>query len=137
MLLKTECRDKITKAKDIAKIMQALLQVENEIDRDKEHFWSIGLKTNNMIKYIELVTLGLLDQTIIAPRELFRMAISQGVKHIIIVHNHPSGELTPSNHDARITKELKDAGKIIDIPILDHVIITQDSYFSFNDKGLM
>lgn len=132
-------KKKITCSKAVAEICSAILNAECEIDRNKEHFWSIGLNSANKIKYVELVTLGLLNQTIVHPRELYRMAIMKGVASIIVCHNHPSGDVKASMEDIHKTKELTKAGKIIEIQLLDHVIIGEDNnnHFSFSDEGLL
>lgn len=137
MLIKTELKEKATSPEVMARILQDILSHENEVDRDKEHFWVIGLKTNNQIKYIELATLGILDRSIIAPREVFRLAIMQGVKSIIIAHNHPSGSLVFSPDDNKTTKVTKEAGEILDVTLLDHILISKESYKSFKEENLL
>ena len=137
MLIKTELKEKATSPEVMARILQDILSNENEVDRDKEHFWVIGLKTNNQIKYIELATLGILDRSIIAPREVFRLAIMQGVKSIIIAHNHPSGSLVFSPDDNKTTKATKEAGEILDVTLLDHILISNESYKSFKEENLL
>jgi len=128
----------ITSSKAVAEICTSILNTECDIDRNKEHFWSIGLNSALKIQYVELVTLGLLNQTIIHSRELYRMAILKGVASIIVCHNHPSGTIKPSPEDKRKTSELMNAGKIIGIQLLDHVIIgTDDTYYSFSDEGIL
>lgn len=119
----------------IAQLMKNILWIENEIDREKEHLYVIGFNTRNNIKYIELVTLGLLDSSLAHPREVFRLAISQAVKRIVLVHNHPSGNLEPSKQDIGMTKQVYLAGEIIGIDLLDHIIIpnNEDGYTSVFD----
>ena len=124
----------ITKASDIASIMQNILDKENAIDQDKEHFWVIGLNTRNNIKYIELVSLGTLNTTIVHPREVFRMAIFKGISRLILCHNHPSGNADPSEEDLKLTKRLTYAGEIIGIEVIDHIILG-DSFLSLQEKG--
>ena len=127
--------DKQTKIKSpvtIVKIMQNILAHECEIDRDKEHFWTIGLNTNKSIKYIELVSLGSLNSAIVHPREVFRNAISQAVSTIIVCHNHPSGEMDASTEDIKTTERLAEAGKIIGILLLDHIVISKNDYKSLH-----
>ena len=137
MLLKCE-KKKIAKAEDIARILIAMLKTESEIDQDKEHFWSIGLNKRNVVKYIELVSLGTLDAAIVHPREVFRLAVTKGVSSMIIAHNHPSGDTDPSENDLKVTRRLKKAGEILGIQVLDHVIIGSsfgNSYYSFQEEG--
>jgi DNA repair protein RadC len=107
----------------------ALLAAEHETDRDKEHFWAIGLTTKNLVKYIELVSLGTLSTAIIHPRETYRMAVMQAAAHLVVAHNHPSGDPTPSHEDIAITQRLQAAGDIIGIELLDHVIIGRKRVF--------
>ena len=123
----------ITKASDIASIMQNILDKENAIDQDKEHFWVIGLNTRNNIKYIELVSLGILNTTIVHPREVFRMAIFKGTSRLILCHNHPSGNTEPSEEDLSLTRRLFHAGEIIGIEVIDHIILG-DSFLSMREK---
>ena len=131
-----ECE--VNSSKNVAEICYSILKKESAVDRDKEHFWSIGLDSQNKVKYVELVTLGLLNQVIIQARELYRGAIKEGgVLSLIITHNHPSGCLEPSPEDKAKTKELADAGKIIGIQLLDHLIIGKEGYYSFADEGLL
>ena len=89
----------------------------------QEAFVVITLNTRNNVIDKQLITLGLLDASLVHPREVFRKAIGDGAFALILVHNHPSGDPSPSSQDIRITKQLIDAGKIIDIKVLDHIII--------------
>jgi len=136
MLLKVEKKSKVTSSKDVAKIFSDILAAEDEIDRDKEHFWVAGLSNANRVVYVELVTLGLLNQTLIAPREVFRLAVMRGVARIMAVHNHPSGTVRPSPEDVSAMKTLKNAGTILGIKLLDFIIITDgNAYWSASDDG--
>ena len=125
----------VSSSNSAADICYQILKNECAVDRDKEHMWSIGLNTQNKVKYVELVTLGLLNQTIISPRELFRRAIRKGVLSVIICHNHPSGNTKASPEDKKKTSELAEAGKIIGIQLLDHIIIGKSGHYSFSDDG--
>lgn len=136
MTIKTQ-KTKITKPVDVFTIMKAVLLSGDIYDLDKEHFWVIGLNTRSTIKYIELCTLGTLDSTIVHPREVFRMAISQAVSSVILVHNHPSGESEPSEIDNTLTQRLVAAGKLLGIPVVDHVIIGDSTYYSYSDSRKM
>jgi len=114
---------KVKGADQIARVLVSVLACESEVDRDKEHFWAVGLTTANSIKYVEVVTLGLLDQSLVHPREVFRFAIMQGVAKIIVGHNHPGGSTLPSLEDESVTDCLVKAGKLLGVPVLDHLII--------------
>jgi len=142
MQIKDYPKEAITTPKSITDIMQAILEREDEIDKDKEHFWSIGLDTRNKIKYIELVSLGTLNASLIHPRETFRLAVMKSVASIIVCHNHPSGELTPSEDDLAITQRLIKSGEILSINLIDHLIIAKKKvgykqYYSWKEEGLI
>ncbi|MCL5991779.1 MAG: DNA repair protein RadC [Bacteroidetes bacterium] len=92
--------------------------------------------TNQVFREID-VAKGTLNSSIVHPREVFRVAITESAAAIILIHNHPSGNLEPSKEDLLITKQLVEAGKIIDIKVLDHIIIAGDSFTSFAQKGLI
>lgn len=128
---------KLTSSEDIYKIMQQVLLRENKIDRNKEHFWTIGLDNANRILYIELISLGTTTAAPIEPMQVYRVAILKGAIKIVLIHNHPSGELRPSEEDKSITDRLIQVGNIILIKVLDHLIITEKSYYSFNDALLL
>jgi len=124
----------VSKPENVCKIFNEILNTENEVDRDKEHFWVMGLTARNSVKYIELVSLGILNASIVHPRETFRTAIMQGISSLILCHNHPSGDTMPSDDDNKLTKRLKDAGKILGIELLDHMIISDNSSYSFSSN---
>ena len=128
---------RISKPEDIAKILQAILKSEDKIDQDKEHFYAIHLNSRNIIKLIELVSLGTLDSGLIGPRETFRRAVIEGIAQIMVAHNHPSGETDPSEADIIITRKLEEAGKILDIELLDHIIFTADSFLSMKEERIL
>lgn len=85
--------------------------------------WAIGLNTKNVVQYVELVGLGTLNASLMHPRETYRLAIMRGVSSVILCHNHPSGNAEPSEDDIIVTKRLRDAGDIVGINLLDHVIV--------------
>ncbi len=126
--LTKEQKIKVAIAEDVAKIMQSVLKRETSLHRKQEHFWTIGLNIKNTIEYIELVSLGGINSVHVEPIEVFSFAVAKKCKKIILVHNHPSGELKPSKEDIEFTKNLKAAGEILKIEVLDHIIITEDDY---------
>ncbi len=128
-------KSSVKSAEDIANILFAVLASEDPIDQQKEHFWAIGLNGRNTIKYIELVSLGLVDRSLVHPRETFRLAIFEGVEAVIVAHNHPSGDPKPSREDGEVTKNLVEAGKIIGIKVLDHIIIGENIFYSFSAEN--
>lgn len=103
----------------------------------KEHFYVYYLDTRNSIIKKELISLGSLNASIVHPREVFEPAIRNLCAHIILSHNHPSGDSTPSEADVLVTKKLQNAGKILDIEVLDHVIVCEKGFTSMKEKGLM
>jgi len=135
--VKQDWKDKIYNPVKVTKILRSILSEESEIDQDKEHFWVFGLTNSNVIKYIDLVSLGTLDKTMCEPREVFRLAVMKGVKAIIIAHNHPSGDTVPSNDDIQSSKMLIDAGNILKIKVLDNIIVSEDGYWSASEAGMI
>lgn len=103
----------------------------------KEVFLVLALNSNNVLKKEIRVSEGILNASLVHPREIFRAAVLCSAASIILLHNHPSGEVQPSLEDKSITRRLVDAGKLMDIPVLDHVIIGQGQYFSFREAGLI
>lgn len=120
---------------DVYKIMQQILLRENKIGRNQEHFWVIGLDNQSKILFIELVGLGAVNRVGANPPDVFRMGIYKLAVSMILVHNHPSGNLKPSDEDIDFTDKMYKVGEIIGIKILDHLIITEKSYVSLADKG--
>ncbi len=104
---------------------------------DREHFFAVHLNTKNIVISTETVSIGSLNQTIVHPREIFKNAIKRNSAAIILAHNHPSGDPTPSEEDVAVTKRLVEAGSIVGIDILDHIIIAADKYHSFKSEGLI
>jgi len=127
----------ILNAQDVYSIMQQVLLREKKIDRNKEHFWIIGLATNNQILFIELISLGSVKATIVEPMEVFSFALQKRAVKIIMVHNHPSGTLNPSKADIEITDKMVAIGKFLRMPIIDHFIISEKMYYSFTASGLL
>ncbi|MCA6438213.1 MAG: JAB domain-containing protein [Bacteroidetes bacterium] len=128
---------RILNSEDIYSVMQRILLRENKIERNKEHFWIIGLAQNSRILYIELISVGTINKTIVEPMEVFSIALQKRTVKVILVHNHPSGNVRPSEEDKDITDRLIQVGNIINIEVLDHLIITDKSYNSFSDTGIM
>ncbi|MFF2909773.1 DNA repair protein RadC [Paenibacillus sp. NPDC057934] len=103
----------------------------------KEHFICLFLNTKNRIIAKETVSVGNLNSAIVSPREVFRAAIKRASASLICAHNHPSGDATPSAEDIQLTKRLTEAGEIIGISVLDHLIIGDQQYVSLKERGLM
>ena len=105
--------------------------------KKKEHFCVFFLNSQNNILGREIVSIGTLNASIIHPRESFRKAVQKCANSVIFVHNHPSGGLTPSAEDIATTHRLKDAGKILGIEVLDHIIVTKEQYYSLKQAELI
>jgi len=106
-------------------------------DEPQEHFKGIFLNKKNEVLKIRTITVGSLDASIITPRELFRDAISINSAAVIVAHNHPSGDPTPSREDLDISKRLQQAGQVIGIEVLDHLVIGDGRWVSLKERGLM
>lgn len=122
---------------DVYGIMQRVLLRENKIDQEKEHFWIIGMNQAGYILYIELIALGSYRTVDVEPMNVFRVAVMKNASRVIAVHNHPSGTLIPSAADKDITDRLIQVGRILNIELIDHLIITPQSYISFRSIELM
>ncbi len=134
--LSKEQRIQVLNSQDIYRIMQQILMRENKIGRSKEHFWVVCLSNTNRILLIELATLGTMKKSVIDPTEIFSFALQKRAAKVIMVHNHPGGTLEPSLEDKDITDRMYQAGLFLDLPLIDHLIITEESFFSFVDSGL-
>jgi DNA repair protein RadC len=121
----------IKKAKDVLPLIMPIA------DKKQEHFICLSLNGANEVIGNRVVTVGLLNSSQVHPREVFADAISDRAAFVIFAHNHPSGVLKPSPEDITINQQLIDAGKILGITALDHIIITKKGYLSFKEAGLM
>lgn len=102
-----------------------------------EEFHVIGLNVKKQLHYIERISKGTLDRTVVHPRDVFQGAISKKCHSIVLVHNHPTGNSDPSMEDRRLTERLYRAGEILGIPVLDHIIIGDRNYYSFLEDGAL
>ncbi len=125
-------RPVIRSPQDAADLMMPRLRYEN-----KEHFIALLLSTKNHVLAAPTISIGSLNASLVHPRELFRAAINNSAAAVILIHNHPSGDPSPSQEDIALTKRLLDAGRILDISVLDHVIIGDGKYVSFKEKGII
>lgn len=103
----------------------------------QEHFYVVLLDAKRKVIREERVHIGTLSMSIVGPREVFRIAIREGASSIIVAHNHPSGDPTPSPEDIQVTQRLVEVGKMLDIPVIDHVIIGDPASVSFSRRGLI
>jgi DNA repair protein RadC len=106
-------------------------------DREKEHFFSVSVNGAHEALHTDIVSVGILNRTLVHPREIFSKAIQANAAAIVLAHNHPSGHVTPSPEDREVTANICAAGKVLGIPVLDHVIFCSTAYYSFENEGLL
>ena len=123
---------KISSSKDVSFIMQPLIG-----DLKHEEFWVLFLNNSNKVLAKNQLSKGGLTATLVDVRLLFKRALELSAIGVIVCHNHPSEKLQPSESDIELTKKIKEAGKTLDIKLLDHLIITEKAYFSFADEGIL
>jgi DNA repair protein RadC len=128
----TKAPDLITSSKDAFNIMRRHL-----VDLYQEEFWILLTGRSQKVLGKELVSRGGLTEVVVDPKIVFSIALRYQSTGIILIHNHPSGNLKPSNSDIHLTKRLTDAGKMLEIQVLDHLIITDKGYYSFADEGVI
>jgi DNA repair protein RadC len=122
---------KITSSKAVFEVMQPIIG-----ELSHEEFWVLFLNNSNKILFKTQLSKGGMTGTVVDTRIVFKIALEQNATSIILTHNHPSGKLQASDADIQITKKIKNAGQQLDIPVLDHIIITERGYYSFVDEGI-
>lgn len=135
--LKKDQKIRVLSSLDIYTVMREILLLEDPNDRSKEHFWTISLDHGHTVLNIELVALGSVNQVPIEPMEVYSIPLQKKAVKLILVHNHPSGLLNPSIGDKDMTDRLIQVGLIMHVPVIDHLIISEESYYSFADNGLL
>ncbi len=125
-------RDKIKTSRDAYEIFKSTMG-----DRPYEEFWIILLNRANKVLQKCNISEGGISGTVVDPKKIFKISLDHHASSIILGHNHPSGVVTPSEADQRITKKLRDAGAMLEVTVLDHLIIGEDSYYSFADDGAL
>jgi DNA repair protein RadC len=131
-LTEAEYLQQIKSSKDVADIFQPILA-----DLQHEEFWILFLNRSNRVINRMKVSQGGISGTVTDVRMIMKKAIESLASGIIVCHNHPSGNLKPSESDTKITRKIKDAGNLMDIQLLDHLIISEKDYYSFADNGLL
>lgn len=122
----------IRNSEDAYRLLQPLVA-----DLDHEQFWLILLNRAHQVMHLEQVSAGGVSGTVVDPKIIFRHALNALASSIILCHNHPSGNTRPSPSDLEITKRLKQAGQQLEIPVVDHLIVTHRGYYSFADEGIL
>ncbi len=125
-------KQKIKKGEDVYNILKDIIEYNNQ-----EHFYTIYLDTKKNILGIKLLFIGTVNMSTVHPREIFKYAYLYSASYIVCAHNHPTGDVTPSDIDIELTNTLVDIGKLQKIPILDHIIISSNDYLSFYEEGLI
>lgn len=123
---------KITSSQDAFQVLQC-----DMMDLNHEEFWLLLLKRNNEVIKKEMLSRGGVSGTVVDAKIIFKRALEETASGLILAHNHPSGNLKPSQEDINLTRRLKEAGRSLDISVLDHLIITDHSFFSFADESLL
>lgn len=129
---KTEYLSTVHSPIDAVSILQPMLE-----DCDREKFIALLLDTKNHVVAANTVSIGTVNASLVHPREIFKVALLCNASAVILAHNHPSGNPTPSHEDIDITNRLKKAGEILGIEVLDHIIIGDNTWTSFKEKGLI
>jgi DNA repair protein RadC len=119
----------ISEAEDVFNLLSSRVRDYNE-----EHLYVICLDTKNVVKKVHRICIGTLNSSLVHPREVFKAAIKEDSNSIILAHNHPSGDIVPSEADKQITEKIEDGGKLLKIEVKDHVIIGRDKYYSFREN---
>lgn len=123
---------KIRSSQDVFELLQPLIG-----DLPHEEFWIVYLNNSNKVLHKQQLSKGGITGTLVDVRLVLKQALENGAVGLVLAHNHPSGTLIPSTADKQITQKLKEAGKALDIVVLDHLIITQKAYFSFADENIL
>ncbi len=119
---------------DITSAELAYHYLKERVAPDVEEFWALALGPKKTLLQSRMLFRGTVDACLVHPRDVFRFACSENASALLISHNHPSGDLYPSEQDLQITEQLINAGRILEIPILDHIILTVKGYSSFAEK---
>ncbi len=122
---------------DFYNVIRAVFMRENKIERKQEHFWVMGISLDARIEFIELVALGTLNAVAVQSIDVFSVAIRKRCKRIVLIHNHPGGDVTPSIEDINKTTHLIECARLLRVDIVDHLIISELKYFSFWNESLI
>lgn len=125
-------RPQVRTAKQVYDLMKPIM-----LDLPHEEFWVMSLNAASMVINRQRVSSGGLTKTLVDPKRVFKIALDDRAAQIIVLHNHPSGTLKPSQSDQTLTENLVRVGSLLDLPLLDHLIFTDNGYFSFRDEGLI
>jgi len=124
-------------SREIYSVIRPILLKKDKISRDREHLWLMILDGANHIKNLELIGMGTSESVSTTPMEVFSVALHKRASKLVIIHNHPSGNIEPSGADFELTLRLRNIGLLMGIPIIDHLVISPDEYFSFKDDKVL
>lgn len=127
----------ITSPKTLYIVMREIYMREDEVKRAQEHVWACSLRSDNKLLNVELVSLGSVDRVMLYPMQVFRFGLFKKASKMMLVHNHPPDLMIYSDEDLDMTDRLIQVGKIIDLPLVDHLIISEENFYSFESHGLI
>lgn len=127
----------VANSKMLFKVMRDILMREDYLERGHEHVWTCCLSPDSKLLNVELVSLGAINESNVKPMQVYRIAVQKGAVKIILVHNHCFDSVEPSKGDINITDRLYQSGRILDIELIDHLIINEKGFYSFEENGLM
>ncbi|MGM0579716.1 MAG: RadC family protein [Bacteroidota bacterium] len=125
-------KPKIVASQDVYDLLKSVM-----LDLHHEEFWVIMLNRANRVIRMKRISSGGISGTVADVKIIFKEAIDQMASALILAHNHPSGNRNPSNEDVRLTRKMKESGQLLDIPVLDHIIFTENKYYSFADEAML
>jgi len=134
--------ESVQKPETVVKVWRESVATAQWYDPEKEAFVAMLLDRKNRVKGWNMISLGTVDASLVHPREVFRAAVVDSAASVIVAHNHPSGDPTPSAEDLRVTRQLVAAGKVLGIPVLDHIILGTEAvlppgYVSLRDRAYL
>jgi len=136
--LTKEEKIKVSNSREVYQILIKILDREEGLGINQEHFWLIGLSEDYMLLFVELIALGTGNRFIVDPREVFYMAVHKNSMYVILAHNHPGeGPPGPSGADEDLTDQLLHAAELLNMEVIDHLVITKDSFYSFTLTGTL
>jgi DNA repair protein RadC len=135
--IKREKKIRVRESRVAYNVLREIYLRESKIEREQEHLWVVSLTAQNDIISIDLVSLGSINKTVVEPMQVYRMALIKGASAIYLAHNHPSLNIFPTEGDIKITDKMIQVGKILDIKLVDHLIISEKDYYSFSDNQLI
>lgn len=135
MILLENTRLYATHPRAVARALQRWFLKIDPLERDQEHGFVLILDVRNRVRVVDVISIGILNASILHPREVYRRAITLAAASIVIAHNHPSGDCTPSDEDCQITNLLVEAGRVVGIELLDHIIFSRKEFYSFREQN--